>query len=158
MALQAAPKRHHWRLRLQFIGLWCSHCVPSRKGLGNRARRTHRIFTHSCGYSLEKKKLLLYPNLRCPDGSVASTGMERLKHSIIFFVSQNRQSAQPGPLPFIPATFLMSKFCEFNVKIFEVERHRTPDVKKATGDDGVPTRLLQLLSKNISRCVHIYFA
>ena len=75
-----------------------------------------------------------------------------------FFVSQNKQSPQPGPLPFIPATSLTSKLCEFNIDIFEVERHlSTLDLKKDTGDDGVPTRLLRLMSKNISHCVHHLF-
>ena len=107
---------------------------------------------------LRGKNSCFIPNLRCPDGSMASTDMEKAETFNQFFVSQNRQSAQPGPLPFIPATSLTSKLCEFNIEISEVERHlSTLDVKKATGDDGVLTRLLRLLSKNISRCVHHLF-
>ena len=84
---------------------------------------------------------------------MASTDMEKAETFNQFFVSQNRQSAQPGPLPFT------SKLCEFNIEISEVERHlSTLDVKKATGDDGVPTRLLRLLSKKSRIVFTIYFA
>ena len=61
-------------------------------------------------------------------------------------------------LPTIHLPPLASELSEINIEQFEVERQLSSlDVKKAAGGDGIPTRLLSMLSKNVAPCVlHLF--
>ena len=76
----------------------------------------------------------------------------------VFFVGQNAQSASPGPLPTIRSPALASELSEINIEQFEVEIQLSSlDVKKAAGDNGILTRLLRMLSKNVAPFVlHLF--
>ena len=84
--------------------------------------------------------------------------LTRPKLLTVFFVGQNAQSASSGPLPTIHSPPLASELSEINIEQFEVERQLSSlDVKKAAGGDGIPTRLLSMLSKNVAPCVlHLF--
>ena len=74
------------------------------------------------------------------------------------FGGHNMQSASPGPLPSIHSPPLVSQLSKINIEQFEVESQRSfLDVKKVAGDDGIPTRLLRMLSKNVAPCVFHLF-
>ena len=100
------------------------------------------------------------PGLQLPDGTAATTDVDKTETFKCFFPSQNVQSAipDPGPSPSIPQVTPKSKLLEIHAHISEVVLSKL-DVKKAAGDDGVPTltRLLRFLSREIALCIHHLF-
>ena len=73
------------------------------------------------------------------------------------FVCQSEQSAAPGPVPPILTASSVVKLCDIQITVNEVEHLSTLVLKKAAGDDGVPTRLLRLTAKGIAPHIHHLF-
>ena len=97
-------------------------------------------------------------DLQLSDGSTAQSDADKAEALNAFFVCQSEQSAAPGPVPPILTAPSVVKLCDIQITVNEVEHLlSTLDLKKAAGDDGVPTRLLRLTAKSIAPHIHHLF-
>lgn len=126
-----------------------------------QSRATHSLpRLHRLVACLTRPQKETMPALLSPEGELLTTPSEKATLLNKFFLTQAGQSAGDGVPPQINsrAATAEERLEEFTVSVGEVrEALLHLDVTKAAGDDGVPTRLLRLLSSELAPCVHHIF-
>lgn len=120
--------------------------------------RCHPPRLHRLLRCLLKQKSADVPDLVSSDGSLASTDVQRATVLNDFFISEARQSAAATPLPPICTPMANTVLTEITTSTNEVLRLlRSLDIRKASGEDGIPTRLLKLCAEQLTPCLtHLF--
>ena len=126
-----------------------------------KLRTTESHAFHSRGFQRNSKNSFIPSLLDHSDKLVADdSGKAELLNS--FFVRQSSWSASTEEPPTVntePVLDSSQTLEKFEVSISDVlQVLRTVDSKKAPGFDGIPTRLITMLAKEIAPCVHHIFS